>query len=206
MTGLSLETDTLIEVAALVTDADLNVLGDGVDVVIKPPQAALDQMDDFVREMHTRSGLLPLLADGLTLDEAQAVVLDYVRAHVPEAGKAPLAGNTVGTDRMFLARDLPALESHLHYRNVDVSSVKELARRWFPRVYYNSPEKVGNHRALSDIAESIEELRYYREALFVAAPGPTTEGLKAIAAKHQAVLTSQLTGAVTLREPTSPSE
>ena len=192
MTGLSLTDDALIEVAALVTDAELNVLGDGVDVVIRPPQAALDQMDEFVRNMHTHSELLPLLADGITLADAEAAVLDYVRAHVPEERKAPLAGNTVGTDRMFLARDMPALEGHLHYRNVDVSSIKELARRWFPRVYYNSPAKNGNHRALADIAESIEELRYYREALFVAPPGPTSEELKEIATRHQAALTSQL--------------
>ena len=192
MTGLSLDDDALIEVAALVTDADLNVLGDGVDVVVRPPQAALEQMDDFVREMHTHSGLLPLLADGMTMADAEAAVLDYVRAHVPERGKAPLAGNTVGTDRMFLARDMPTLEAHLHYRNVDVSSIKELARRWFPRVYYNSPDKNGNHRALADIAESIEELRFYREALFAAPPGPSTDEVRQIAARHQASLTSAM--------------
>jgi len=191
MTGLSLATDALIEVAVLVTNANLNVLGNGVDVVIKPPQAALDQMDEFVREMHTTSGLLPLLDDGMPMADAEARVLEYVREYVPEAGKAPLAGNSVGTDRMFLARDMPTLESHLHYRNVDVSSLKELAHRWFPRVYYNSPEKTGNHRALSDIAESIEELRYYREALFVAPPGPRSDTVKEIAARHQGSLTSR---------------
>ena len=191
MTGLNPVADALIEVAALVTDANLNVLGDGVDVVIKPPQAALDQMDDFVREMHTTSGLLPLLDDGLDMADAEARVLDYVRTHVADAGRVPLAGNSVGTDRVFLARDMPTLEHHLHYRNVDVSSLKELAHRWFPRVYYNTPEKQGNHRALADIAESIEELRYYREALLVAPPGPTTETVKEIAARHQGSLTSR---------------
>lgn len=162
MTGLNLDSDVLVEVAALVTDAELNVLGDGVDVVIKPPAAALAQMGDFVRAMHEKSGLLPLLESGTTLEDAEAQVLDYVRTHVPEARRAPLAGNTIGTDRMFLARDMPTLEAHVHYRNVDVSSIKELARRWFPRAYYNTPAKSGNHRALADIRESIEELRYYR--------------------------------------------
>ena len=191
MTGLDLAADALIEVAALVTDANLNVLGDGIDVIIKPPQAALDQMDDFVREMHTTSGLLPLLDDGLTMADAEARVMDYIRAFVPEACKAPLAGNSVGTDRTFLVRDMPTLAGYLHYRTVDVSSLKELAHRWFPRVYYNTPEKTGNHRALADIAESIEELRYYREALFVPPPGPNTEAVKAIAARHQGELTSR---------------
>ena len=191
MTGLSLADDALIEVAALVTDGDLNVLGDGVDVVIRPPQAALDQMDDFVRDMHTTSGLLPLLDDGLAMADAEEQVLGYIKQYVSDPGKAPLAGNTVGTDRTFLARDMPALESYLHYRNVDVSSIKELARRWFPRVYFNTPEKLGHHRALADIAESIEELMYYREALFVPQPGPASSDLKAIAARHQASLTTR---------------
>lgn len=188
MTGLNLDSDVLVEVAALVTDAELNVLGDGVDVVIKPPAAALAQMGDFVRAMHEKSGLLPLLESGTTLEDAEAQVLDYVRTHVPEARRAPLAGNTIGTDRMFLARDMPTLEAHVHYRNVDVSSIKELARRWFPRAYYNTPAKSGNHRALADIRESIEELRYYREALFVAPPGLSTDELRTIAAKHQGAL------------------
>ncbi|QLQ16368.1 MAG: oligoribonuclease [Micropruina sp.] len=188
MTGLDLSADVLVEVAALVTDADLNVLGEGVDVVIKPPAAALAQMGDFVRTMHEKSGLLPLLENGASLEDAEAQVLDYVRRHVPEARRAPLAGNTIGTDRMFLARDMPTLEAHVHYRNVDVSSIKELARRWFPRAYYNTPAKSGNHRALADIRESIEELRYYREAVFVAPPGLSTDGLRTIAAKHQGAL------------------
>ncbi|MDH6145580.1 oligoribonuclease [Kitasatospora sp. GP30] len=185
MTGLDLERDALIEVAVLVTDSELNILGEGVDIVIRPPQEALVTMPEVVREMHTASGLLDELADGVTLAEAEAKVLDYVRQWAPEAGKTPLAGNSVATDRGFLARDMPALEGHLHYRIVDVSSIKELARRWYPRAYYNSPQKGGNHRALADIRESIAELRYYREAVFVPAPGPETERAREIAAKHQ---------------------
>ncbi|MHB8275832.1 MAG: oligoribonuclease, partial [Dermatophilaceae bacterium] len=179
MTGLSLTDDALIEVAALVTDFDLFQLGDGVDLVIKPPAEALEQMDDFVRDMHTSSGLLEELADGITMAEAEQQVLAYVREWVPDAAKAPLGGNTVATDRGFLARDMPELESHLHYRIIDVSSIKELAHRWFPRAYYSSPKKAGGHRALADIRESIAELRYYREAVFVAPPGPDSEAAKA---------------------------
>ncbi|NYG38628.1 oligoribonuclease [Janibacter alkaliphilus] len=185
MTGLSLEDDALIEVAALVTDYELNQLGEGVDVVVRPSEAALEQMNDFVRQMHTSSGLLEQLAGGTTLADAEAQVLAYVREHVPEPGKAPLGGNTVATDRGFLARDMPALESHLHYRIIDVSSIKELARRWYPRAYFQSPEKAGGHRALADITESIAELRYYREAVFVPPPGPESEQLKEIAAKYR---------------------
>ena len=189
MTGLDLGADALIEVAALVTDSELNVLGEGVDVIIKPTDEALAQMNDFVREMHTKSGLLEELASGMTMREAEEAVLTYVREHVPTARKAPLAGNTIGTDRMFLARDMPELEGWVHYRNVDVSSIKELSRRWFPKAYYNSPAKSGNHRALADIQESIEELRYYREAVFVPAPGPSAQDVKLIARRHQGALT-----------------
>lgn len=184
MTGLDLVSDALIEVAALVTDSELNVLGDGVDVVVRPPQPALDQMGDVVRAMHTASGLLAELGRGLPLAEAEQAVLDYVREWVPEARKAPLAGNSVATDRSFLARDMSALESHLHYRIVDVSSIKELARRWYPRVYFASPVKRGGHRALADIRESIEELKYYREAVFVPPPGPDTDVARRIATKY----------------------
>jgi oligoribonuclease len=184
MTGLSLANDALIEVAALVTDSELNVLGDGVDIVIRPPDEALETMPEVVRQMHTASGLLAELAGGTTLADAQEQVLAYVRAHVKEPGKAPLCGNSVGTDRGFLSRDMPELESFLHYRIVDVSSVKELARRWYPRAYFNSPDKSGNHRALADIRESIAELRYYREAIFVPQPGPDSETARTIAARH----------------------
>ncbi|AUH42875.1 oligoribonuclease [Streptomyces sp. CMB-StM0423] len=184
MTGLSLTGDALVEVAALVTDSELNVLGDGVDIVIRPPAAALASMPDVVRAMHTASGLLDELAGGTTLADAERQVLAYVREFVPEPGRAPLCGNSVGTDRGFLSRDMPDLEGYLHYRIVDVSSVKELARRWYPRAYFNSPEKAGNHRALADIRESIAELRYYREAVFVPPPGPDSETAKALAARH----------------------
>ncbi|MFZ0530931.1 MAG: oligoribonuclease [Propionicimonas sp.] len=193
MTGLDLSSDALIEVAALVTDSQLNVLGEGITVVIKPSDQALAQMGDFVRTMHAKSGLLPLLDDGLEMAEAEERLLAYIREHVPEPRRAPLAGNTIGTDRAFLARDMPTLEGHVHYRNVDVSSIKELARRWYPRAYYNTPAKNGNHRALADICESIEELRYYREALFVQPPGPPTDTLRQVAAKHQGALTGEKT-------------
>ncbi|MFT4289223.1 oligoribonuclease [Nocardioides sp.] len=184
MTGLSVEADALVEVAALVTDFDLQVLGEGVDVIIKPPAAALAQMDDFVRDMHTKSGLLAELDGGVSLAEAEQTVLDYIRAHCPADARPPLAGNTIGTDRSFLARDMKELEGFLHYRVVDVSSIKELSRRWFPRAYFQAPAKRGNHRALADIQESIEELRYYREAVFVTSPGPDSDTAREIAARH----------------------
>jgi oligoribonuclease len=184
MTGLSLEADALIEVAALVTDFDLNVLGDGVDLVVKPPAEALAQMNDFVRSMHEKSGLLPELEHGISLAEAEEQVLAYVREHCGDQSRPPLAGNTVATDRSFLARDMPELEGFLHYRIVDVSSIKELSRRWFPRAYFQAPAKLGNHRALADIQESIEELRYYREAVFVPPPGPDSDTAREIAARH----------------------
>jgi oligoribonuclease len=192
MTGLDLRADALIEVAALVTDYELNVLGDGIDIVIKPPAEALEQMDDFVRNMHTSSGLLEELDSGTTLEDAEQQVLAYVRAHCPDGSRPPLAGNTVATDRAFLARDMPALEGFLHYRNVDVSSIKELSRHWYPRAYFNSPAKSGGHRALADIQESIEELRYYRAAVFVPEPGPDTETSREIAAKVQGTLTGNV--------------
>jgi oligoribonuclease len=182
MTGLDLRTDALIEVALLMTDAELNVVGDGVDLVIKPPQEALDTMPDVVRAMHTASGLLDELGAGITLAEAEEQLLLAVRQYVPEVRKAPLCGNSIATDRGFIARDLPELDDHLHYRMIDVSSIKELARRWYPRVYFASPAKKGGHRALADIRESIEELRYYREALFVPQPGPDTATARSIAA------------------------
>jgi len=183
MTGLSLEHDALIEVATLVTDYELNILGDGVDVIIKPPAAALDQMNELVTNMHSGSGLLAELDGGVTLREAEERVLAYVREFVPEPGKAALAGNSVGTDRAFLARDMAELEAWLHYRIVDVSSIKELARRWYPRAYFAAPAKSGNHRALADIVESIDELRYYRKAVFVPQPGPDSETARSLAAE-----------------------
>ena len=185
MTGLDKTADALIEVAVLVTDGDLHVLGEGVDVVIRPPRAAVDAMTPFVRTMHTESGLIHELDAGLTMDEAERLCLEYVREHCPEPGKAPLAGNSVGTDRAFIERDLPAFAEHLSYRTIDVSSIKELAKRWFPRVFFNSPEKHGGHRALADIRESIQELKYYREVLFVSQPGPSSDELKAIAPRFE---------------------
>ena len=180
MTGLDLARDALIEIACLVTDGDLNLVDDGIDEVIKPPPEALDQMADVVRSMHTASGLLNVLESGITLAEAQERVLDYVRRHVKEPRKAPLCGNSIATDRSFLARDMPELDAHLHYRMVDVSSIKELARRWYPRAYFASPLKTGGHRALADIKESVRELQYYREAIFVPKPGPDSATARAI--------------------------
>ena len=183
MTGLDLGSDLLIEVAALVTDSELNVLGDGVDVVIGASAEQLSRMPDVVREMHASSGLTDeVLASTVTLQEAEQAVLAYVREFVPEPKKAPLCGNSIATDRGFLTRDMPALDDWLHYRMVDVSSVKELARRWYPRVYFNAPAKGGGHRALADILESVQELRYYRAAMFVPQPGPTSEQAAAVAA------------------------
>jgi len=185
MTGLNLDTDALIEVAVLVTDADLNVQGTGVDVVIATPEEKLAAMGDFVRNMHTKSGLIDdVRASQITMAEAEQRALDYIRQYVREPGKAPLAGNTIGTDRAFLGRFMPTLESFVHYRNIDVSTIKELARRWYPRTYFCSPEKEGSHRALTDIRESIQELRYYRAAVFVPAPGPDSDQVKAIAAAY----------------------
>lgn len=189
MTGLDLGADALIEVAALVTDFELNVLGEGVDVIIKPSQESLEQMVEFVQSMHEKSGLLEELASGTTLADAEEQVLAYIKEHCPDGSRPPLAGNTVATDRAFLARDMPGLESFLHYRIVDVSSIKELSRRWYPRAYFSAPTKRGNHRALADIQESIEELRYYREAVFVPQPGPDSAQAKEIAARHGGQLT-----------------
>jgi oligoribonuclease len=184
MTGLDLGKDALIEIAALVTDADLNVLGDGVDVVIHADDPALDGMPDVVREMHGKSGLTQeVRRSTVTLADAERQVLDYVRAHVPDARSAPLAGNSIATDRGFIARDMPDLDTYLHYRMVDVSSIKELCRRWFPRIYYAQPEKGLAHRALADIRESIRELQYYRRTAFVPQPGPSTEEARAVAAE-----------------------
>ena len=183
MTGLDLQHDALIEIAVLVTDGELNIIDDGIDVVIKPPESALQQMSDVVRQMHLASGLLAALPEGVALAEAETQVMRYVRTHVPDAKKAPLCGNSIATDRSFLARDMPTLDAHLHYRMVDVSSIKELARRWYPRAYFASPEKQGGHRALADITESIRELKYYRAAIFVASPGPDSETARALAAK-----------------------
>lgn len=183
MTGLDLGKDAMIEIAALVTDGDLNVLGEGVDLVINAPDELLDGMLPVVAEMHANSGLTDAVrASIVTIEHAEAQVLDYIRSIVAQPGTAPLCGNSIGTDRGFITRDMPALDSFLHYRMIDVSSVKELARRWYPRVYFGQPAKGLAHRALADIRESIRELAYYRQTLFVVAPGPTTDQVQKIAA------------------------
>lgn len=182
MTGLDEVRDELIEVAAIVTDFELNPLDDGIDIVIKPSADARANMNEFVTNMHTTSGLITELDAGTTVAEAQARVLEYVKKHVPEAGKAPLGGNSVGTDKVFLTKQMPELVEHLHYRIIDVSSIKELAKQWFPRAYFQAPAKHGGHRALGDIIDSIIELQYYRKAVF-SAEGPSSDEAKSIAAE-----------------------
>lgn len=181
MTGLNPETDCLVEVAVVITNSDLELLDAGLDVVIKPRPDSWANMSDFVRNMHTESGLIDEVEGGLSLEDAERAILDYIKRFVPNAKEAPLAGNTIGTDRMFLNKYMPQLDQHLHYRNIDVSSIKELTRRWYPRVYFQLPKKDGGHRALADILESIQELRYYRQTVMVPVPGPTTEQAKAAA-------------------------
>ena len=184
MTGLDLGKDALIEVAALVTGPDLNVLGEGVDLVIHADDAALDAMPEVVREMHAKSGLTDeVRRSTVTMAEAEQAVLAYIKQFVPNPRTAPLCGNSIATDRGFLARDMPALDDFLHYRMIDVSSIKELARRWYPRVYFGQPQKGLAHRALADIRESIRELEYYRRTVFVPLPGPDVDQARAIAAE-----------------------
>ena len=199
MTGLELGSDLLIEVAALVTDGELNILGEGVDVVIGASEDEMARMPDVVRAMHATSGLTQeVIASTVTVKEAEQQVLAYIKEWVPEAKKAPLCGNSIATDRGFLTRDMPELDEWLHYRMVDVSSIKELARRWYPRAYFSSPKKGGGHRALADIRESVLELRYYREAVFVPQPGPTTDEANAIAAR---LVTAEPEAGAVLPEP-----
>jgi oligoribonuclease len=194
MTGLDIERDALVEIACLVTDAQLNLLDEGVDVIIKPPAEALAGMPEIVREMHATSGLLAELPSGITVAEAQDIVLGYVRGHVGEPKRAPLCGNSIATDRWFIARDMPELDGYLHYRMVDVSSIKELARRWYPRTYFASPDKHGGHRALADIKESVQELRYYRDTVFVPQPGPDSATAREIAARYTEPSTADAAG------------
>ena len=194
MTGLDLDVDELVELAVIVTTYDLVPVDPGLTVVIRPSAAALAQMGDFVRNMHTVSGLITELEHGLRLDEAEQQVLDYIQRFVPVASSAPLAGNSIGTDRAFITKHMPRVSAHLHYRSIDVSSIKELARHWYPRIYFNAPEKADGHRALADIIESIRELDYYRAAAFVPEPGPTSDQAKAAAttaiARHAPLLRS----------------
>ncbi|WP_285137193.1 oligoribonuclease [Microbacterium sp. lyk4-40-TSB-66] len=180
MTGLDLAVDELVEIAVVITDFELNVLDPGFQIVIKPDDSALANMGDFVTEMHRSSGLLDEIPHGVSLADAEFQALEYIQRFAPVEGKAPLAGNTIGTDRMFLAKYMPRVDRWLHYRNVDVSSIKELSRRWYPRAYYQAPAKHGGHRALADIRESIRELAYYRAAVFVPQPGPTSDEAKAV--------------------------
>ncbi|MFZ4117861.1 MAG: oligoribonuclease [Rhodoluna sp.] len=181
MTGLNPETECLVEIAAVITDFDLNVLDEGIDLVIKPREGTVEAMGDYVRKMHTDSGLITEFASGIDLADAEAQVLEYIKKYIPNAKTAPLAGNTIGTDRMFISRYMPALDDHLHYRNIDVSTIKELSKRWYPRAYFQAPKKDGGHRALADILESIEELKYYRKSVFVEGPGPSIEEAQALA-------------------------
>ncbi|WP_396668220.1 oligoribonuclease [Microbacterium sp. R86528] len=181
MTGLDPDLDELVEIAVVITDFDLNVLDDGFQIVIKPDASALENMSDFVTKMHEKSGLLKEIPDGVSLGDAEFQVLEYLQRFVLE-GKSPIAGNTIGTDRMFLAKYMPRVDRWLHYRSIDVSSIKELSQRWYPRSYIHAPVKDGGHRALADILESIRELAYYRQAVFVAEPGPTSDDAKAAAA------------------------
>lgn len=204
MTGLDLKRDALIEIAVIVTDSELNPLSPGLDLVIKPPAGTTENMVEVVREMHTVSGLLEELDSGTTLADAEAQVLEHIQQWVPKAGTAPLAGNSVGTDKAFLERDMPTLTEFLHYRIIDVSSIKELSRRWHPRAYFNSPKKAGGHRALADIAESIDELRYYRAALFPGEGEPASVDAKAHAAQVEA--TSTLKKIEALDAPESAGE
>ncbi len=182
MTGLDLEVDELVEIAIVVTDFDLRPLDPGFQIVIKPDESALANMNEFVTQMHIASGLMAEIPHGVSVAEAEFESLEYIQRFVPQQGRAPLAGNTIGTDRMFLAKYMPRVDRWLHYRNVDVSSIKELSRRWYPRAYIHAPAKDGGHRALADIRESIRELAYYRQAVFVPEPGPTSDGARAAAA------------------------
>lgn len=179
MTGLDLAIDELVEIAVVITDFELRLVDPGFQVVIRPSDAALTQMNDFVTNMHRTSGLSEEIPQGVALAEAQEQTLAYIRRFVPQERKAPLAGNTIGTDRMFLAKYMPEVDQYLHYRNVDVSSIKELSRRWYPRVFFHAPAKDGGHRALADILESIRELEYYRSAVFVEQPGPSSDEAQA---------------------------
>ncbi|MSY62572.1 MAG: oligoribonuclease [Actinobacteria bacterium] len=181
MTGLNPDTECLVEIAAVITDTELNVMDEGIDLVIKPRAGTVEAMGDYVRKMHTDSGLINEFEDGLELEDAEAQVLEYIKKYIPTAKTSPLAGNTISTDRLFISKYMPKLDDHLHYRNIDVSTIKELAKRWYPRAYFQAPKKDGGHRALADILESIEELKYYRQSVFVETPGPSSEEAQALA-------------------------
>ena len=182
MTGLDTKNDVLVEIAVLVTDSDLNIIGEGVDLVIKATHEQISGMNEFVTKMHTDSGLIDEIPNGVSVSDAENTILKYLESSGVVAGKSPIAGNSVYVDRIFIARDMPKLAEHLHYRTIDVSSIKELTRRWYPKVYFNSPAKTGNHRALGDIKDSIAELSFYRKTVFVDQPGPQSADIKQIAA------------------------
>ena len=186
MTGLDVAIDEICEIAVIVTDQELNEVDPGLQIVVKPGRKALKNMGEFVTNMHTESGLIEEIPNGVSISKAETQVLEYIKQWITEERSAPLAGNSIGTDRMFLNRQMPNLDSFLHYRNIDVSSIKELTRRWYPRVYFQMPKKTGNHRALADIKESIRELRYYRQTVLVAAPGPDSDQAKAVASSLSA--------------------
>ena len=186
MTGLDVAIDEICEIAVIVTDQELNEVDPGLQIVVKPGRKALKNMGEFVTNMHTESGLIEEIPNGVSISKAETQVLEYIQQWIKEERTAPLAGNSIGTDRMFLNRQMPSLDSFLHYRNIDVSSIKELTRRWYPRVYFQMPKKTGNHRALADIKESIRELRYYRQTVLVAAPGPDSDQAKAVASSLSA--------------------
>ena len=192
MTGLDLEVDELVEIAVVITDFELNAVDPGFQIVIRPDDSALTNMSEFVRDMHASSGLLEEIPEGVSTADAEFQVLEYIQRFVPLQSKAPLAGNTIGTDRMFLAKYMPRVDRWLHYRNIDVSSIKELSRRWYPRAYIHAPGKDGGHRALADIRESIRELAYYRQAVFVPQPGPTSDGARAAAASVVSAFTARV--------------
>ena len=181
MTGLNPDTECLVEIAAVITDTELNVMDEGIDLVIKPRAGTVEAMGDYVRKMHTDSGLINEFEHGLEIEDAEAQVLEYIKKYIPTAKTTPLAGNTISTDRLFISKYMPKLDDHLHYRNIDVSTIKELAKRWYPRAYFQAPKKDGGHRALADILESIEELKYYRQSVFVESPGPSSEEAQALA-------------------------
>ena len=186
MTGLDVAIDEICEIAVIVTDQELNEVDPGLQIVVKPGRKALKNMGEFVTNMHTESGLIEEIPKGVSISKAETQVLEYIKQWITEERSAPLAGNSIGTDRMFLNRQMPNLDSFLNYRNIDVSSIKELTRRWYPRVYFQMPKKTGNHRALADIKESIRELRYYRQTVLVAAPGPDSDEAKAVASSLSA--------------------
>lgn len=182
MTGLDTQNDVLVEIAVLVTDSDLNIIGDGVDLVIKATPEQISGMNEFVTKMHTDSGLINEIPNGVSVSDAENLILKYLESAGVAAGKSPIAGNSVYVDRIFISRDMPKLAEYLHYRTIDVSSIKELTRRWYPKVYFNAPAKTGNHRALGDIKDSIAELSFYRKTVFVDQPGPQSADIKQIAA------------------------